>query len=129
MHFKDVEGNFDDSMLDVANKNTEQPPVVEEEILKIISASPSSSSSSGNLSRLLLPSLSVYNPYFGYPVISIPGSSVPLLKNGRQRKRDLARTLIRLWLVKLKKLTDKTWLWILMTIALWWAGLADNKQI
>ncbi|KAF8586673.1 hypothetical protein K439DRAFT_1659493 [Ramaria rubella] len=79
-----------------------------------------------NLSRFL-PSMSALNPYFGYPAVSGPGSSVPYLKNGRRRKRDLARTLSFLWYAKLKKLTDKTWLWILMTLVLWTIGLRKYK--
>lgn len=69
-----------------------------------------------------LPAMSALNPYFGYPVVPSPGSSVPSLKNGRRRKRDLARTLFRLWLVKLKGWADKSWLWIMVSIALWAAG-------
>jgi len=74
-----------------------------------------------------LPPMSSLNPYFGYPVVSNPDSSIPYLRNGRRRKRDLVRTLARLWLVKLKRLTDKTWLWIIMTVLLWAVGLRDGK--
>lgn len=41
------------------------------------------------------------NPFFGYPVSSAPGlarhPSVPGLRHGRRRKRDLVRTLLVLW--------------------------------
>ncbi|KAF8521270.1 hypothetical protein BU17DRAFT_45978 [Hysterangium stoloniferum] len=74
-----------------------------------------------------LPSMSSLNPYFGYPVVSNPGSSIPYLRNGRRRKRDLARTLAKLWLMKLKRLTDKTWLWIIMTVVLWAVGIRDHE--
>lgn len=124
--FQDTYGNSDVPE-NLTNMNAGQPPVAEEECLKIISASSNSSITSGNLSQYLSP-MSVFNPYFGYPTISIPGSSAPLLKNGRRRKRDLARTLIQLWLVKLKRLTDKTWPWILVTIVLWGVGLMDNYK-
>ncbi|KAF8515462.1 CRAL-TRIO domain-containing protein [Gautieria morchelliformis] len=66
-----------------------------------------------------LPSMSMLNPYFGYPVMTNPGSSVPSLINGRRRKRDLVRTLALLWIAKLKRLTDHTWMWIILTLVLW----------
>ncbi|TFY69143.1 hypothetical protein EVG20_g3274 [Dentipellis fragilis] len=49
---------------------------------------------------------SQYNPFFGYPVRLSPNqtaSSVPSLYYGRQRKRDLLRTLALLWWEKWKK--------------------------
>lgn len=39
---------------------------------------------------------SLLNPFYGYPVV-YDSSSVPALRYGRRRKRDLARTLLRLW--------------------------------
>ncbi|KAI1795508.1 CRAL/TRIO domain-containing protein [Ganoderma leucocontextum] len=51
-----------------------------------------------------VPSMSPYshlNPYFGYPV-SGRGSHTPRLRHGRQRKRDLLRTLAALWWSKWK---------------------------
>jgi len=84
--------------------------------------------SSSNLSHLLLPAMSTFNPYFGYPVVSSPGSSVPHLKNGRRRKRDLARTLFRLWLKKLRKWTDNAWLWVIMSIVLWVVGMKELRK-
>ena len=74
------------------------------------------------LSRFL-PSMSTLNPYYGYPVLSQPGSSVPYLKNGRRRKRDLVRTLTLLWIARLKRIADKTWMWIILTLILWALGL------
>ncbi|KIJ49365.1 hypothetical protein M422DRAFT_27726 [Sphaerobolus stellatus SS14] len=88
---------------------------------------PSPRRSNSNLSYLLLPTMSAFNPYFGYPVVSSPGSSVPHLKNGRRRKRDLAQTLFRLWLLKMKKWTDKTWLWVVMSIIFWVIGLKESQ--
>ena len=41
------------------------------------------------------------NPYFGYPV-SGRGAPTPRLRHGRQRKRDLLRTLAGLWWAKWK---------------------------
>ncbi|KAH9929563.1 CRAL/TRIO domain-containing protein [Epithele typhae] len=41
------------------------------------------------------------NPYFGYPV-SAQGAPTPRLRHGRQRKRDLVRTLVLLWWDKWK---------------------------
>lgn len=41
------------------------------------------------------------NPYFGYPV-SGRGAPTPRLRHGRQRKRDLLRTLAALWWSKWK---------------------------
>lgn len=76
-----------------------------------------------------LPAMSALNPYFGYPVVPSPGSSVPSLKNGRRRKRDLARTLFRLWLVKLKGWTDKSWLWIMVSVALWAVGSTTTTPV
>ena len=67
--------------------------------------------------------MSHLNPHFGYPAVSRAGSSIPYLKNGRRRKRDLARTLALLWLAKLKRTADKTWFWIIMTLVLWLAEL------
>ena len=46
-----------------------------------------------------VPSISPYshlNPYFGYPV-SGRDTHTPRLRHGRQRKRDLLRTLAALW--------------------------------
>ncbi|RDX54948.1 CRAL/TRIO domain-containing protein [Lentinus brumalis] len=42
------------------------------------------------------------NPYFGYPV-SGGGAPTPRLRHGRQRKRDLLRTLAALWWSKWKR--------------------------
>ena len=43
-----------------------------------------------------LSATSLLNPYYGYPV-AYNTSTVPTLRHGRRRKRDLARTLLRLW--------------------------------
>ncbi|TBU48149.1 CRAL/TRIO domain-containing protein [Dichomitus squalens] len=59
--------------------------------------SDASASSSQPIPRV--PSISTYshlNPYFGYPV-SRQGAPTPKLRHGRQRKRDLLRTLAALW--------------------------------
>ncbi|KAI0066031.1 CRAL/TRIO domain-containing protein [Artomyces pyxidatus] len=42
---------------------------------------------------------SLFNPFFGYPVrrLPFPSSTLPYLHHGRQRKRDLLRTLAALW--------------------------------
>ncbi|KAL1945915.1 hypothetical protein VTO73DRAFT_1917 [Trametes versicolor] len=37
------------------------------------------------------------NPYFGYPVSGRDAATTPRLRHGRQRKRDLLRTLAGLW--------------------------------
>lgn len=37
------------------------------------------------------------NPYFGYPVSGRDAATTPRLRHGRQRKRDLLRTLASLW--------------------------------
>src|SRR5258708_25647538 len=50
---------------------------------------------------IILPSRSPHNPFFGYPVqlTSSPSSnSIPQLSYGRRRKRDLAHTLLVLYL-------------------------------
>ncbi|KAI0743967.1 CRAL-TRIO domain-containing protein [Daedaleopsis nitida] len=65
-------------------------------------SSPYSSTSAKPISRV--PSISPtshLNPYFGYPV-SGRGAPVPRLRHGRQRKRDLLRTLAALWWSKWK---------------------------
>ncbi|PCH36003.1 hypothetical protein WOLCODRAFT_140169 [Wolfiporia cocos MD-104 SS10] len=41
-------------------------------------------------------SLSMSNPFYGYPVVYTPGQAVPVLRYGRRRKRDLIYTLGRL---------------------------------
>lgn len=45
------------------------------------------------------PAMSPLNPFFGYPVEPGSGSlsAAPTLRHGRRRKRDLFRTLVRLW--------------------------------
>jgi len=62
---------------------------------------------------------SARNPYFGYPV-SLSRNSVAHLRGGRQRKRDLALTLMKLWLKRWKK-SVAGWIglfviWMLMTL-------------
>lgn len=46
---------------------------------------------------------STLNPFFGYPVYYTASSSVPALQHGRRRKRDLIRTLGRLWWIRWRK--------------------------
>ena len=46
--------------------------------------------------RAVLSSTSLLNPFFGYPAVHDP-SAAPSLRHGRRRKRDLLRTLARLW--------------------------------
>ena len=51
----------------------------------------------GTISRLS--SMSALNPFYGYPVAHTPTKGVPALRFGRRRKRDLVRTLAKLfWL-------------------------------
>ena len=51
----------------------------------------------GPISRLS--STSSLNPFYGYPVAPAPTRGVPALRFGRRRKRDLIRTLAKLfWL-------------------------------
>jgi retinaldehyde-binding protein 1 len=51
----------------------------------------------GSISRLS--STSALNPFYGYPVAPAPTRGVPALRFGRRRKRDLIRTLAKLfWL-------------------------------
>ncbi|KAJ3555644.1 hypothetical protein NM688_g2461 [Phlebia brevispora] len=44
-----------------------------------------------------LSATSLSNPFYGYPVEFNRSSMVPTLRHGRRRKRDLVRTLLRLW--------------------------------
>ncbi|KIP06538.1 hypothetical protein PHLGIDRAFT_30459 [Phlebiopsis gigantea 11061_1 CR5-6] len=46
--------------------------------------------------RTVLSSTSLLNPFFGYPAVS-DAFSPPTPRHGRRRKRDLVRTLLRLW--------------------------------
>lgn len=65
-------------------------------------SSPAAPSSAQPIARV--PSISPtshLNPYFGYPV-SGRGAPTPRLRHGRQRKRDLLRTLAGLWWSKWK---------------------------
>jgi len=47
-------------------------------------------------------SMSLLNPFFGYPVEVSGDSVVPLPRNGRRRKRDLVKTLARLWILRIR---------------------------
>jgi len=75
-------------------------------------------------------SRSLFNPFFGYPVVPLPKSSdnvdgyfngynVPNLQHGRRRKRDLARTLLRLWWERWRS-EIKTAAWIVAIVAALW---------
>ncbi|KAJ7782344.1 CRAL-TRIO domain-containing protein [Mycena maculata] len=59
-----------------------------------------------------IPSTSLLNPFFGYPVSSSGGS--PSLHHGRRRKRDLARTLLVLAWRRWRRIM--TCVWILVFI-------------
>ena len=63
------------------------------------------------------------NPFFGYPVISStdPQSKraalLPILLHSRRRKRDLVKTLFRLWIKRLNK-NLSAWVWVLIVCSL-----------
>lgn len=46
--------------------------------------------------RTVLSSMSLLNPFYGYPAV-YDDAAAPLLRHGRRRKRDLVATLARLW--------------------------------
>ncbi|KDQ21141.1 hypothetical protein BOTBODRAFT_168474 [Botryobasidium botryosum FD-172 SS1] len=58
-------------------------------------------------------SMSLLNPFFGYPVEVSSDSIVPLPRNGRRRKRDLVKTLARLWILRIRGQWSSL-IWIVM---------------
>lgn len=71
---------------------------------------------------------SLLNPFFGYPASVSPSSHVP--RHGRRRKRDLVRTLARLWWARWRtKVNSFAWvIGLLVGIWLWRRRLAWMRR-
>ena len=67
------------------------------------------------------------NPFYGYPIrpsspSSLPPASLPYLRYGRRRKRDLIRTLAALWWEKWRSRVSWTasLLFVFFCVRWWW---------
>ncbi|KAH8995766.1 CRAL-TRIO domain-containing protein, partial [Lactarius akahatsu] len=69
---------------------------------------------------------SQYNPFYGYPIgprpYSLLPASLPYLRHGRRRKRDLIRTLATLWWEKWRSRVSWTvsFLFVSFCVRWWW---------
>ncbi|KAI9455473.1 CRAL-TRIO domain-containing protein [Lactarius psammicola] len=69
---------------------------------------------------------SQYNPFYGYPIgpppYSLSPASLPYLRHGRRRKRDLIRTLATLWWEKWRSRVSWTvsFLFVFFYVRWWW---------
>ena len=62
------------------------------------------------------------NPFFGYPATEAAAdgsTSAPTLRHGRRRKRDLLRTLLRLWWSRWRYHIKALLLLMILVLALW----------
>ena len=72
--------------------------ILEPEVENLDPRPPTSTATPNRTSSWLL-STSGLNPFFGYPIAPPPTGGLPILRHGRRRKRDLLRTLAKLfWL-------------------------------
>ena len=67
--------------------------------------------------RPVLSSMSLLNPFFGYPA-AYDAAATPSLRHGRRRKRDLLYTLARLWWARWRSLVKLTALILILVLVL-----------
>jgi retinaldehyde-binding protein 1 len=75
------------------------------------------------------------NPFYGYPIgqppYSLMPASLPYLRHGRRRKRDLIRTLVTLWWEKWRSRVSCTapLLFVFFCVRWWWRQRRKNVSL
>lgn len=72
--------------------------------------------------RTVVSATSLLNPFFGYPATAATAddsTSAPTLRHGRRRKRDLFRTLVRLWWSRWRYHVNAVLVLLMLGLAFW----------